>query len=330
MIDFSMIMNPLGAVTDLVGNIMNYKATKDTNQANLDYSKWATQEQWARDDRAIQTQVNDALKAGLSPLAVVNGGGATVTQAMPYNAQSPNFNFSDAVTSLVSWAKQNETTRHNKAQEEQAKAELQEQIQNNIAQLNKDYDLKIMEDETKNAEINATIKNMNKQQETLLKIAEMTDTRERWTYELDTIKEQANKAQENYNNICNTLGFAPATEQIEINNYEDYQTYIEKLNNWTTHYLQTIGGEASEMNYDKESKGSGSSNASGWNAGVSANVKKIAGAGIDGGYSSSTSGTTTESIDRTRNNSMLMSQILSRVKYPIPVIMSKKYYGTTD
>lgn len=328
--DFSMIMNPLGTISDLVGNILNYKATKETNQANLEYAKWASQEQWARDDRAIQTQVNDAIKAGLSPLAVVNGGGATVTQAMPYNAQSPNFNFSDAISTLVSWAKQNETTRHNKAQEEQAKEELQEQIRNNIAQLNKDYDLKIMEDETKNAEINATIQNMNKQQETLLKIAEMTDSRERWNYELDTIKEQASKAQENYNNICNTLGFAPATEYIEINDYEDYHTYITKLNEWTTFYLQTIGGEADQMNYDKESKGSGNSNASGWNAGISGNVKKVAGVGIDGGYSSSTSGTTTESLDRTRNNSMIESFRLSRVKYPIPEIMSKKYYGTTD
>lgn len=87
----------IGSTANLIGNKMNYDLTRQTNQANIeaqylmnmqqqDYARAMTQAQWERDDNAHQREVNDLIKAGLSPLASTSG--APVTSAMDWNPES--------------------------------------------------------------------------------------------------------------------------------------------------------------------------------------------------------------------------------------------------
>lgn len=69
-------------------NEKNLSQQERINQINLDYAKEQTQKQWERDDTSYQRSVKDAVAAGFSPLAVLEGGLLGNSGAMNYNAQA--------------------------------------------------------------------------------------------------------------------------------------------------------------------------------------------------------------------------------------------------
>lgn len=143
-------------------NEQNVSATNESNRdisrENREWQEAMVEKTWAREDAlrneaneredtALTRAVADAKNAGLSPLAVVNSGGAgtasnpstaSVSGEAPIPAQSYTvqpMDFSEILGSFASQANLDEMARHNKATESQAQDELKARIEQANAEL---------------------------------------------------------------------------------------------------------------------------------------------------------------------------------------------------
>lgn len=99
-----------GAAGNLVGGILGYKGTKDTNKSNREIAEAQMRFQERMSSTAHQRQVADLRAAGLNPILSATGGsGASAPAGAGATMQAPDFSFvgsamRDGVTSGVSLA----------------------------------------------------------------------------------------------------------------------------------------------------------------------------------------------------------------------------------
>lgn len=125
----------ISAFVGLVGAGFSYKSQKETNEENLDYAASTTQAQWERDDTRYQTSVKDAVAAGFSPLAVLDGGVTSTSNALGYQAQAPQFDVSNLVNSLSSISQNMYDSSESSKRHEEKLEELAYEFDNHISEL---------------------------------------------------------------------------------------------------------------------------------------------------------------------------------------------------
>lgn len=103
------------AVGSVVGGVINWLGTKHANEESLDYARDANAESWEHSQVALQTKVADAKKAGLSPLAALGSTGSQVTTPLQYQAQAPQMDFSQLLSSITSLSNEYNSNETKKA-----------------------------------------------------------------------------------------------------------------------------------------------------------------------------------------------------------------------
>lgn len=99
----------LGAAIGLVPSLVNFGLQNYMIKDNRKYLQEQTNAQWKRDDNAYQRAVEDAKKAGLSPLSV--SGGAASSSPLTSVAQAPQMDISQAIGLALSTAQLDEQKR---------------------------------------------------------------------------------------------------------------------------------------------------------------------------------------------------------------------------
>lgn len=123
------VAGTLGPVAQIIATHMTNKSNQEINTNNIDFQKSQTQAQWERDDNAHQREVEDLIKAGLSPLASTQG--AMNSQALgapsPIAMQAPQIDINGLVETFSNAARIKEEKRHNLEIEKARNTELDNQ-----------------------------------------------------------------------------------------------------------------------------------------------------------------------------------------------------------
>lgn len=85
-----------------ISGIYNAYQTNKTNKENRDFVESTNADTYEHEKEALQTKVADAQKAGLSPLAALGSSGTQVTTPLQYQAQTPQMDVSQMLSSLTS------------------------------------------------------------------------------------------------------------------------------------------------------------------------------------------------------------------------------------
>lgn len=118
--------------TGLLSSIGNWISDRKTNNQNLDYAKQTTQQQWERDDTSYQRSVTDAVAAGFSPLAVLDGGLLGNSSAIGYQGQAPQFDINSVLNAVMSAGSQLSTNLENARQSQREIQKINTEYQNNL------------------------------------------------------------------------------------------------------------------------------------------------------------------------------------------------------
>lgn len=226
----ALIVGVIGAVTGLIGaGINNYQQDK-VNKENKDYATEMTNAQWERDDTSLERQVKDAKAAGLSPLAVT--GAMNTSSPLNYVAQAPQMDLSSLV-GLASSAMGNMTTRAEGKENRFATSEnLKKELDNSLKELEMKFknDKELQDDQ----QIEDSI-NLGKTLSYQYSVLNEQVWEKQQDIEIDRIKTAQEKNLEIYNSLCQSIGFAPKTK--EVDNYEDY---IHLYDNFMVKYNQYL------------------------------------------------------------------------------------------
>lgn len=236
----------LGSISNLVGNIFNYKSTQKTNEANkdinqsqLDFQRAQTQAQWERDDTAHQRQVADLEAAGLSPLAATNGAQSSPALGAPsmLGMQAPQVDFNNLVQSALQEKALNETERHNREQEGQKNIELTQNAE------------KIQQEAQKIEIDNKQVENTFKYQSNYLKyLADQLEETNRHNKNEEYLKKLQLKSEEYYKSIqAQTHGKSNYKVYTDLGSYEAALTaWSIKFETFITNFISETSASHSE------------------------------------------------------------------------------------
>ena len=129
------IISAVGSITaSIAGSAINASTTEKVNQSNLAYSQAMTEAQWERDDTSLQRQVEDAKKAGLSPLNVT--GAMNSSSPLNYMAQAPQMDLSSLIGAFSSFDSIGNALSE-RYKEEKAGERLDKELANSLTELEK-------------------------------------------------------------------------------------------------------------------------------------------------------------------------------------------------
>lgn len=223
----------------------------ENRQDSLLRQMWARedalrQEQYNREDTAYQRTVEDAVAAGLSPLAVTqtDGAGANISASMPSqpDVMSPNsyaqnspgssFNFDSA---MLSQANLDELKRHNMVTETTARNQLEKDFlirseQNNLARQQLDEVIKEF-GETMNEKQAQRLQDWNSLLENLSTQRYISDSQidaqDRKLFNENAVK-KSERSYDLWHNLCESYGVGTSVEP-----YSDYQEYQIAYSAWS-------------------------------------------------------------------------------------------------
>lgn len=125
-------MSILGEIFGLGASLFNTISTSNNNALNRDYAKAMTEAQWERDDTSYQRSVEDAVKAGFSPLAVLDGGLIGNSSALAYQGQAPQLDVNAMMSALLQRESQEWQSSENSKRHNEKLKELKTEYQNSL------------------------------------------------------------------------------------------------------------------------------------------------------------------------------------------------------
>lgn len=210
------------------------------------------QEQYTREDTAYQRTVDDAVAAGLSPLAVTqtDGAGANISASMPSqpDVMSPNsyaqnspgssFNFDSA---MLSQANLDELKRHNMVTETTARNQIEKDFlirgeQNNIARQQLAAQIEQFGD-TLSEKQAQRLQDWNSLLENLSTQRYISDSRidadDRKLFEENAVK-KSERSYDLWHNLCQSYGVGTSVDR-----YSDYQEYQIAYSAWSERFVNS-------------------------------------------------------------------------------------------
>lgn len=295
----------LGAAASITGDILNYKSTEKTNEANqkinqnnIDYQTAMTQKQWERDDNAHQREVADLQAAGLSPLAATNGAenSAALGAPNPIAMQAPQVNSTALLNAFLQNKALNENKRHNLVQEGQKNTELSLQAD--------EIELKAEELEIENKKVRNTILYNAKYIKYLNDQLTETSTHNRTE---ESLKKLQYKSEEYFKSIQ-----AQTRGKFNYKVYTDLGSYEAALTTWTTQFNNFIN------TLQETSKSESSSSSGNFNVGANAGAS-VTGTGGQGGinFGKASSGSESSGSNISQKQQAKMDKWYS--DHPMPV-----------
>lgn len=229
----------------------------ENRQDSLLRQMWARedalrQEQYNREDTAYQRTVEDAVSAGLSPLAVTqtDGAGANISASMPSqpDVMSPNsyaqnspgssFNFDSA---MLSQANLDELRRHNMVTETTANNQIEKDFlirseQNNLARQQLDEVIKEF-GENMNERQAQRLQDWNSLLESLSTQRYITDSQidsqDRKPFNENAVK-KSERSYDLWHNLCQSYGVG-----TNVSPYSDYQEYQIAYSAWSERFVNS-------------------------------------------------------------------------------------------
>lgn len=210
------------------------------------------QEQYSREDTAYQRTVDDAVAAGLSPLAVTqtDGAGANISASMPSqpDVMSPNsyaqnspgssFNFDSA---MISQANLDEIKRHNMVTETTALAQIEKDFlirgeQNNIAreqlaaQIAQFGETLTEKQAQRLQDWNSVLENLSTQR--YISDSQI-DAQDRKLFYDNAVK-KSERSYDLWHNLCQSYGVG-----TNVSRYTDYQEYQIAYSAWSERFVNS-------------------------------------------------------------------------------------------
>lgn len=208
-------------------------------------------EMYDREDTAYQRTVEDAVSAGLSPLAVTqtDGAGANISASMPSqpDVMSPNsyanisaspFNFDSA---MISQANLDELKRHNLAQEANGRNQIEKDFiirseQNNLARSQLEEQIKEF-GETMGEKQAQRVQDWQALLETLSNQRYISDSQidaqDRKMFNDNAIK-KSERSYDLWNNLCKSYGVSTSVDR-----FTDYQEYQVAYSAWSEKFVNS-------------------------------------------------------------------------------------------
>lgn len=301
--------------TSIFGSLYNASQQRQTNELNRAYSTEMTERQWERDDTSLQRQVQDALSAHLSPLAVT--GSMNSSTPLSYQAQPAQLDFSGLIGSLASASSVLDRQAERTLKREENKEQIR-QFEETFKETTRQFDERLKSDQSNfTAQQTATLNQFNATMLYNYKVLN-ADNKSRDKDRYINISEQSLFL---YREVCSSLGFSPKVETVS-----DLETYKSKLSTFMGAYetaMATYIGKHDTVSTSNSYSQTDGSNVSG---GVS-----VAGTGVNAGagVASGESGSASVSYDNTRSNSAEAFQMLKNVSFPLYRPLNTDYVDET-
>lgn len=272
------IIGVIGAIgAAAVQSGVNASATKETNEANLQYAEQKTMQQWEREDDSLQRQVRDAKLAGLSPLNVTGamGTGAPVN----YTAQAPQMDLSSLIGAFSSFGNMTNTISSKQIEEYRQEKEderLDKQLTFNLNALEKQIQA---DKDLQNSQFVQDSLVLGKQLTYEYTVLNEQSIQKKQELENERLLNINKQNQELYLQVCQSIGMSPQVEYVSIKDLSEYQTklsaFMQSYNKWakdSSHF-------SDDYNLVSQSQTD--------NSGVGSNVAGIAGVNFSEGSSES-------------------------------------------
>lgn len=305
----------LSAGTSIFGTLYNAKQERQTNELNRAYATEMTERQWSRDDNSLQRQVNDALAAHLSPLAVT--GAMNSSAPLAYQAQPSQLDFSGLIGSLASASSvlDRQADRTLKREED---SEQTRQFEETFKETSRQFEAQLKQQDTQfTASQVSTFKQFNATMSYSYKVLnaeQKSADKERYV----KISEQSLSL---YREICSSLGFSPKVETVS-----DYETYKTKLTQFMTVYDSAMSSFIGKHDSISTSNSYSVNDSTAVNGGVT-----VAGTGANVGTNigSGESGSASVTYDNTRSNNAEAFDVLKNVSFPLYRPLNSDYVNET-
>lgn len=240
----------LGSAVSIWNNERNIQMQQQINAQNLAQAKELQQTAWERDDRAYQRAIEDATKAGLSPLAVLQAGTAGNTITPTAQATAPQSDLSEVINSLISASGILQRGQEIETQREKTKAEIEatkKQLELQERQLSQEFTIKNKELELQEKENITNIKQLNKAFE--LQTNQLNETIKTRNYQAQ--EQVSQQSTEEYKKFCDTYGVSPTI--IRTSDFDEFMSLNEKANENFIKFKKELYKEIPKL-YDAMSK----------------------------------------------------------------------------
>lgn len=235
----------ISAVGALIGTGINSYQQDKANAENKSYATQMTNAQWERDDSSLQRQVEDAKKAGLSPLAVTKA--MNTSSPLNYVAQAPQMDLSwlaglgTSMSSIISEQQENSKDRQSDAEN------LEKQLAHNLTVLEKTIQ---RDKDLQQNQIAQDILSLGKQLTYQYDVLNEQSKSHSQDLESDRLIQLSTQSMDLYNSITQSIGMAPRTEYVtDLKTYSEmYNSFMVKYNNFLQDWKNVDMGNITSFN----------------------------------------------------------------------------------
>lgn len=201
----------------------NRKLQEKMNQINLDYAKAMTEKQWERDDTTYQRSVADAIAAGFSPLAVLDGGLSPNGSPLGYQGQAPQFDINGVLNAALAASSKLQESSENEKNRQAEYKKIQDTFNNEVELLTKTYD---------NLETQA--------QKDFVRQIELLEETNKMNHETDKYKETIREAEQ-----LGAIILTPSSDYnlVKKENQKTMNAYNEYMRNYKNQTTKTADSE---------------------------------------------------------------------------------------